>query len=143
MTGSSTGLATVARVRGVREQDSRLGLHAALRQEHEARTYVERLRGGAPAPVSGLTRRTEFMAHRIQQQLRADALAQARTELQELELLSLSAREHWRHDHVRLAAVTQLIERQETARRHERRRRDDKTMDEIGAQLWQRQRTPR
>lgn len=143
MSGTSTGLAAVARVRGIREQDSRLGLHAALSQEQQARSYVDMLRRGAPAPISGLSRRTDFMAHRTQQQLRADALVQARTRLEELELVTVAAREHWRSDHVRLAAVTGLIERQEAARSLERRRRDDKTMDEIGAQLWQRRRTTR
>jgi flagellar export protein FliJ len=132
-------LGAVARVRSVRELDSRLGLVEALAEERAARCRAEDLRrqlsavsafgAGALADFAGRQRRVTALA---------EALVAARAALEDAHLLAEAARDRWRTDRSRLAAVESLIERREQERRHELRRREDRQLDAAAEDVWRR-----
>jgi flagellar export protein FliJ len=132
-------LRVVARVRGVRERDSRLGLVEALGEEREAAARVEALQ-------QQLTTVTAFEAgdlaaftsrQRTVTTL-ADALTLARASLDSSRVVAEAARDRWRTDRSRLAAVESLLERREAEHRHEQRRQEDRRLDAVAEDLWRR-----
>src|SRR5262245_33722069 len=113
-----TGLRAVARVRGVREQDSRLGLRQALavtaQREAEATQAQQRL-DRAPAFERGSSaqfhaQRTALAAMAAQVRRTDEAAEASRATTEE-------ARRRWQHDRTRLRAVETLLERRADARR--------------------------
>ena len=133
------GMLAVARVRAVREQDSRLGLQQAMGEQrrHEdhlvdlGRRLDEALRfdGGTVAA---------FLHVRAGYQALTEQITAATAELQTARSITESAREHWQRDKTRLSAVELLLERRADERRAELRRREARELDDIAAQRWQR-----
>ncbi|WP_121253524.1 flagellar FliJ family protein [Nocardioides ferulae] len=133
------GLHAVARVRAVRERDSRLGLTQALSEERQGVERVqdlqERLASTPPTP-SG--ERTEFLLAAADRAARAAAVSAARSDLESARLVAMSARERWLADQQRLSAVETLLDRRAQERVHEQRRAEDKAQDETGTNVWRR-----
>lgn len=133
------GMRAVARVRGVREQDSRLGLRRARSDEREAVRRVEvvtsRLAENAEtAPTDSdlagfLLTRASAQAMAAEAALARDALARART-------IATEARSHWQRDKTRLSAVELLLERRAQERRAERARRELVEIDDLVSARW-------
>jgi flagellar export protein FliJ len=135
------GLRAVARVRDVRERDSRIGLQQALRttaqREAEAAAAQRRL-DSAPAFTSG----TSAQFHAARASLAAMA-AQARRNREAAEASRATteeARRRWQSDRTRLRAVESLLDRRSEARRAEATRKENTELDDIAARLWLRQR---
>lgn len=133
------GLRAVARVRGVREQDSRLGLQLALveQQALEARAngLGEQLAGlpgdGARTPAELITFRAGVAALGIHYR---EAFAEALSHDAVVE----DARARWHSDKTRLAAVENLLERRAERRRIERAKADAKELDDLASVRWAR-----
>ena len=134
-------LGGVVRLRSVRERDSRIGLATALAEERAAAAAVadlEEMLHTLPTPTVA-----DLAAFRARQQtaelLRA-ALAEARETWEAARHISVAARERWGADSTRLKAVESLVERRAAAIRAERARREVREQDEVGGNLWRRQR---
>ena len=138
--GSAAGrLGVVARVRGVRERDSRLGLVTALSEESAARTRAEELqRQLQEVSDFGTGDLAAFAIRQRRVTALNEALAASRAALANARVVAEAARDRWRTDRSRLAAVESLIERREEARRLELRRREDKQLDAAAEDLWRR-----
>jgi hypothetical protein len=134
------GLRAVARVREVRERDSRLGLMRAA-EEHRARLREagqldELVRDHAIAisaegrPLSDwAARRSGLLALTAAAQRAHDGAAAAG-------VLRTAADEYWRRDRTRLRAVAHLLELREQARRRAVAAAEARELDDIGGQLW-------
>jgi flagellar biosynthesis chaperone FliJ len=134
------GLHAVARVRAVRERDSRLGLQRAAADEQRAATEVQRLHDA----LAGLDGRADgdagrFVAARAVYLGLCEALSSARRDERAAHLLTVDAAAHWRSDHARLGAVEGLLERRAEARAVEARRTEDRELDDVAGRLWLRQ----
>jgi flagellar export protein FliJ len=133
------GMLAVARVRAVRERDSRLGLRQAMEEQrrHEnalfelGRRLDQALKFDTGSVASFLNVRAG--SHALTEQIGA-----ATAELQTARTITESAREHWQRDKTRLSAVELLLERRATERRAEQRRREVRELDDLVAQRWQR-----
>ena len=133
----------VARVRAVRERDSRLGLQQAIDEQRRHETPRWSSSAAASTRRCASTRGTRRdlpararrlpRAHRARSPPRPPQLQTART-------ITESAREHWQRDKTRLSAVELLLERRADERRAEQRRREVRELDDIAGQRWQRQR---
>lgn len=135
------GLQAVARVREMREQDSRHGLRLALqeqrRREEDARRYLDRIEQ-APSFVTGST--ADFQAGRAALASLSSALTTAQQQIAAGRVVTESAREHWQSDKTRLNAVEMLLERRAAERAAAADRAEAKELDDIGARLWLRRR---
>jgi flagellar FliJ protein len=141
VTGQGRGnLRGLVRLRGLRERDSRIGLSTALSEERDAAARVselERQLGGLPTPASSDVATFQALQHRVE--LLGGALVDARAGREAARQLTLVARNRWVEDRSRLAAVESLVARRTAAVREERRRRDNRELDEIAGELWRRQ----
>jgi flagellar export protein FliJ len=135
------GLQAVARVREMREQDSRHGLRLALqeqrRREEDARRYLDRIEQ-APSFVTGST--ADFQAGRAALASLSSALTTAQQQIAAGRVVTESAREHWQSDKTRLNAVEMLLDRRAAERAAAADRVEAKELDDIGARLWLRRR---
>jgi flagellar FliJ protein len=136
------GMRAVARVRGVREQDSRLGLARAAADEREAVRRLDAVVAilSATADPSDTDPASYGAARHLAAAVAADVTA-SRTALTSATTLTAMAREHWQRDHTRLSAVELLLERREERRRAERQRRERVEVDDLVAARWLRART--
>ena len=137
--GHDAGLRAVARVRGVREQDSRIGLQQAIGEQRAHEERAQELR----RPLEGATEfRTgpsgSFLALRASLDALGTVLRTAEEETAASRRISEAAYVRWQVDRARLSAVEVLVERRAEARRSEAARREARDLDEIAAQLWQR-----
>jgi flagellar FliJ protein len=135
--GSLGGL---VRLRGVRERDSRIGLATALAEERGATATVaelERQLGTLSAPVSADL--ATFRARQHLVEMLGAALVDARAGQEVARQITLEARNRWVEDRSRLAAVESLVARRTAAVREERRRQENRDLDEIAGELWRRQ----
>lgn len=141
MSTHDRGLSAVARVRGVREQDSRTGLQlanaeqAAKRQrlsELDHRLASTPLHDGVPGAV---------ISQRLALGFLGESVVAARAEVSSGERLTAAARSRWEHDKTRLAAVEQLLERRTARRRKAAERAAARDADDLAAQRWLRGRT--
>lgn len=131
-------LGGVVRVRRIRERDSRTGLTTALDEEREAADRVTRIEEQLAALPAPTTDPASFAATRHTAAALGEALAAARAELDAAHRITLAARDRWRTDRSRLAAVESLVERRAEARRAEQRRRETKELDAVAEDLWRR-----
>ncbi|MBC2932328.1 flagellar FliJ family protein [Nocardioides sp. zg-1228] len=135
------GMRAVARVRGVREQDSRLGVARAAADERESArrldAVVARLASAAEPSVADPEAYTA--ARRAAAGLAADVTA-SRAALASAATLTTLAREHWQRDRTRLSAVELLLEHRAQQRRAERLRRERVEVDDLVAARWMRAR---
>jgi flagellar export protein FliJ len=132
-------LGGVVRVRRIRERDSRTGLTTALTEERRAADKVariEELLDTLPEPPTDDP--ASFAARRHAAAALGEALTRARAELADAHRITLAARDRWRSDRSRLAAVESLVERRAEARRAEERRRETKDLDAVAEDLWRR-----
>ncbi|WP_228943564.1 flagellar FliJ family protein [Nocardioides sp. Leaf374] len=131
------GLRAVARVRGVRERDSRLGLQTALREQraHELRVAeLEQAVRDHAGFVSGDL--AEFVALRQSLAALRHAAVEARSDLDTSRRLALDAGARWRADKARLGAVEGLLERRADERAAEAARGEAVELDEVAGRLW-------
>jgi flagellar FliJ protein len=133
------GLDAVARVRRVRETDSRVGLQTALAEQRVAQARVDELRRrlhSADRFAAGSA--TEFVALRGSLQVLGMVLLAAVEELDQTRTISAAAVDAWQRDRARLAAIEGLLERRAAARRTEVARGEARELDDLATQRWQR-----
>ncbi|RNL62655.1 hypothetical protein EFK50_12930 [Nocardioides marmoriginsengisoli] len=131
------GLAAVARVRGVRETDSRIGLQTALGEQRSAQARVDELRArvdAADAFESGPA--ATFLALRQSLEVLGGILGTAEAERNQAATISEAALARWHQDKSRLGAIEMLLERRAAARREEAGRREARDLDDLAAQRW-------
>jgi flagellar protein FliJ len=134
-----SGMRAVARVRGVREQDSRTGLQQALGElrGHEAeavglRRQIERADTFAAGSAAA------FLALHASLDALGAVLGRVEADLATSRTVSEAAYARWQQDRTRLSAVEMLLERRAESRRREAAHREARDLDEIAARLWQR-----
>jgi len=138
------GLAAVARVRSVRESDSRIGLQTALAEQRARQARVDEVRGRIErANRFEAGSAAEFLALRSSLEVLGDALAAAQTDRDQAATISEAALARWHADKARLEAIEMLLERRAAARQAEVARHEAHELDDIAAQRWQRAREQR
>jgi flagellar export protein FliJ len=133
------GLGAVARVREVRERDSRLGLAQAIgEQQHLAGVLhdLERSLRSRDAAAAGSAQ--DFVVLRTSLTLLGAAIGDARRDLATAGEVTAAALDRWRQDKTRLSAVEGLLDRRAEERRVHRAREEAKELDEVAGRLWQR-----
>jgi flagellar FliJ protein len=138
------GLRAVARVREVRERDSRLGLRHAADEHHARQLRADELDGivrlhaaAAGAEGQGLP---DWAAQRRALMALASAARHAHGEVEAAARLKAAAHEHWQRDRAQLGAVQHLLELRAAERRAEVARAEARELDDIGGQAWLRRR---
>ncbi|MGN6782677.1 MAG: flagellar export protein FliJ [Marmoricola sp.] len=130
------GLNAVARVRGVREQDSRTGLQQAHRELASAEAKVVRLEGvlsdaaAAPAPAEAdawTSARATLAALSSRVSAAREGAAMSRT-------VAEAALARWQSDRSRLQAVELLLDRRAAERRAEADRAEARELDDLATQ---------
>lgn len=134
------GLRAVARVRGVREQDSRLGLRRAVTDEQAAAGLLTALERRLTDAVVGDVDVASFLAVRASHRVLAADASRAREALAAARTVTTTAHDHWQHDRTRLEAVELLLERRAEERRETRSRREVAELDDLAAGRWLRAR---
>jgi flagellar export protein FliJ len=136
---SDAGLQAVARVRAVREQDSRLGLQQAVRElrQHEEesadlRHRIER------SEVFGSGSTASYLALRASLEAVGAALRAADAQAASSRTISETAYGRWQRDKSRLSAVELLLGRRAAERRAEAARKEARELDELAVQRWRR-----
>lgn len=136
------GLGAVARVRGVREQDSRIGLQQAVGRLRTLEEQATTVRAGLEAARFPGGTGGQFLAHRNALRAQGELLLEVEGAAAVARTVELSARERWQGDRSRVRAVATLLERRAAARRSEADRAEARELDDIAARLWLRGRTP-
>ena len=132
-------LGGVVRVRRIRERDSRTGLTTALTEERRAAARVTRIEEQLAAmPEPSVEDPASFAARHHAAAALGEALTRARADLEAAHRITLAARDRWRSDRTRLAAVESLVERRAQVRRSDERRRETKELDAVAEDLWRR-----
>lgn len=133
------GLRAVARVRGVREHDSRLGLQLALAEqqalEERANGLADRLAG---LPGDGPRTPAELLTFRAGVQALGMHYREAFAEALSHDAVVEGARARWQSDKTRLAAVENLLDRRAERRRVERNKAEAKELDDLASVRWAR-----
>lgn len=133
------GLKAVELVRGVREQDSRIGLQHALAEE---RAITGRLAGYrsrlATAELPATATPGELISLRSALGMLGELITTTAVDASTATTLSADARSRWTTDKARLAAVEHLLERRAQRRRAAADRRTAAELDDLAAQRWQR-----
>ncbi|MCZ4497975.1 MAG: hypothetical protein JWQ74_528 [Marmoricola sp.] len=138
---ADAGLHAVARVRGVRETDSRLGLRTALTEYRAAQASVDALRSRITASTFDTGPAGAFLALRESLAVLGTMLIAAEAERDSSQVISDAAYARWQSDRTRLAAIEMLLERRAANRRTEAARVEARELDEIAAQRWNAART--
>jgi hypothetical protein len=133
------GLVAVGRVRGVREQDSRVGLQHAIAEE---RVLGARLAGYehtlAASTVPEVLAPARLVALRSSFASLGELIGATRAEASTATALAADALARWSADKARLAAVEHLLEARAARRRALADRRTAAEADDLAAQRWQR-----
>ncbi|MGA8257248.1 MAG: flagellar FliJ family protein [Nocardioides sp.] len=130
------GLRAVARVREVRERDSRIGLQQALHEERTAGDQVARIDAALAAHRDPEGAAGHFVAVREMLVGQHEVIRAARDQLAAAQVVALDAGARWRSDRSRLDAVESLLARRAAERLAERLRREVVELDDIAAQRW-------
>jgi flagellar FliJ protein len=137
--GDDRGLAAVARVREVRETDSRIGLQRVLAEEAALRAgLASRESAIAEAGVPSVTTTAELVAARTRLAHVGILVGESRAAAATAQVVTTDARARWGTDRARLAAVEHLLERRAARRRTEAERRAARDADDLAAQRWAR-----
>ena len=134
------GLRAVARVREVRERDSRLGLLHALGRvrDHEAR--VESLGRALDAAASrSFGTLVEFTDSRRMLRAMAEALTAAEHDLESSRVVALQAHTRWQADKAAVRAIEHLLDERARLRAEEQVRVENREIDDIVSRLHLRQ----
>lgn len=138
------GLRAVARVREVRERDSRIGLMRAASEHRERQRVAAQLEAVVRDHTDAISADgrpvTDWAARRSGLLALAESVRRAQDGVAAAALLRTSADEHWRRDRTRLRAVEHLLELRADARRRELAAATARELDDIGGQLWLRRR---
>lgn len=139
---ADAGMRAVARVRGVRESDSRIGLQTALREHRVAQERVTELRGRLSAGAGfAAGSAAEFVVLRDSLAALGTVLVAAQDAADQAQSIRETALARWQQDKTRLAAIEMLLERRAVTRRAERARAEATELDDLAAQGWLRDRT--
>lgn len=123
----------------MRERDSRTGLTAALAEEREAGARVSHLTTLlADLSMPAVEDLLSFTARQHSAAVLGEELTRARADLESARRIVLAARDRWRADRTRLAAVESLVERRAAVLRAEERRRETRELDAVAEDLWRR-----
>lgn len=134
------GLAAVARVRAIRENDSRIGLRLVLAEEAAVVARLDGLtRSIATATVPAEATPAELLAQHTALAHVGLLAQEARADRVTAEVVSAEARTRWGADRARLAAVEHLLEGRASERRTEAAKRAAREADDLAAQRWARQ----
>ena len=138
------GMHAVARVREVRERDSRVGLQQALAEQAGREQRLADLgRQIAGAPVLGTGSTASFAGVRQSLASLGPVVLEARADLESGRAITEAARAHWQRDKSRLSAVEALLEARAQERRALAARAETARLDEAATQLWLRGREGR
>lgn len=136
------GLAAVARVRRVREQDDRIGLQLALAESRAKRGRVDDLLGQLVSPTTaGPVSPQQLLNDRTAAARVGQAVQDARRTARSADVVSADARARWEASRTRLSAVEQLLEKRAARRRAAVERSRSKEADDLASQSWLRVRT--
>lgn len=130
------GLHAVARVREVRERDSRIGLlHtlATVRAREEELAGLQKALAEAAAPDTGDL--DEFVVSRRLLNGMAVAVREAEHRLDAGRTVAAQAHARWRDDKSRIRAIEQLLERRAGRRAEEAARAEVREVDDIVGRL--------
>ncbi|WGL51956.1 flagellar FliJ family protein [Nocardioides sp. BP30] len=134
------GLRAVARVRGVREHDSRLGLQLALAEQQALEERVSTLHDRLAAlPGDGARTPAELLVLRSGASALGAHLRDARDEATSHHAVVEGARDRWHADKAQLSAVENLLERRAARRRAERAKAEAKELDDLASVRWARE----
>ena len=134
------GLHAVARVREVRERDSRLGLLHALGRVRDQESHVEALgRALDEAASRSFDTLTEFTASRGMLQAMARALTSAEHDLESRRVVALQAHTRWQTDKAAVRAIEHLLDERARIRAEEAARAENREIDDIVSRLHLRQ----
>lgn len=133
------GLTAVARVRGIRENDSRIGLQLVLAEQAAgAARLADLTRTLATAPVPTQTTPAALLAQRAALADIGTLIREARSAQATSDVICAEARARWGRDRARLAAVEHLLEVRAAGRRTEAAKREARESDDLAAQRWAR-----
>jgi len=139
---ADAGLAAVARVRRVREQDDRIGLQLALMESRARHGRADRLLGQlAAAPTADAWSPLQLLNERMALARVGEAARDAQLAAGSADVVSAEARVRWEAARTRLSAVERLLELRESRRRTAAERARAKEADDLAAQRWLRART--
>ena len=134
------GLRAVARVRSVREQDSRIGLQQAVSQVRETASALVVLEEQLASGVEALGVARGSVADFRALQLGVDGLNrrvhESRSSLLAAEAVARAARDRWAADHSRLRAVETLLANRALERRREAARAEVRELDDLAGRGW-------
>lgn len=131
------GMLAVARVRRVREADSRIGLQTALAEQRAAQARVEEIQRRLRAANTFMDGSTdEFVAVRASMQVLGMVLLAATEERDRAGTISVAALDAWHQDRARLEAIEGLLERRAATRRTEAERSERRELDDLAGQRW-------
>lgn len=130
------GLRAVARVRGVREGDSRRGVAAQAAQCRRAEEQLAATLAHPPTAHAGSVR--DFVTSANAGTQWAHDVGLRRGAVETAHVLLAHATDQWRSDRSRLAAVEALLQRRAEARAAERARTEARELDDIAAIGWSR-----
>ena len=130
--GQDRGLQAVARVRGVRERDSRAGLLQALTnlRAREAE-LAEREEALAEASARSFGSLAEYAATRPFLEATAQAVLEAQRRLTASTTVATEARSRWQADKTRVRAIEQLLEARAERARAAALRAEAREIDDI------------
>lgn len=135
------GLRAVARVRDVRERDSRIGLQQALGEQAALQARLDELEESVRAHGSFVAGELgQFVALRRSLDALRGAAAETREETDAAAVLTASARAHWHRDKTRLSAVEGLLERRAEERRADASAQEARELDDVAGRMWLRRR---
>ena len=133
------GLAAVARVREVRETDSRIGLQRVLAEQAALVARVASLESQlASSTLPDQASPAQLVACRAALAQVGELIRETRDAAAIADLVTVEARARWVGDKARLAAVEHLLERRAERRRTEADRRAAREADDMAAQRWAR-----
>ena len=134
------GLRAVARVREVRERDSRLGLLHALGRVRDQEARVDALGHALDEAASrSFETLTEFTASRGMLKAMAEALAEAQHDLESRRVVALQAHTRWQSDKAAVKAIEHLLDERARVRAEEAARAEGREIDDIVSRLHLRQ----
>jgi flagellar export protein FliJ len=140
MSKERSGMDAVARVRRVREQDSRIGLQQAVTEARATREQLERLREQLEGlPPATLAATAAFVSLRSSMLSLGAAIADARAATETADVVADAAREHWQHEKSRLRAIELLQEARAAEAKAEADRIEARELDDLATQAWSRQ----
>lgn len=128
---ADAGLRAVARIREVRERDSRLEVRDARLDQARAAAVLDELQRALAAPVPA----EAFATGRQALLALAEPITRARADLLAAEGRCADAVARWQQARSRLAAVEGLLERRAAARAAEARRVEARELDDVAGRL--------